>query len=89
MHRFIYDQTIKLRLLESWLPLAQELNMSHEWDCNATELESLVLAAAPALAQSHTLLEARVILWHYHGKSRERNKSESYASRKKQETEQP
>jgi hypothetical protein len=72
----VYERSMKLLLLESWLPLAQELNMFYEWDCDAQTLEALILHAAPALAQSHTALEARVILWHYHVKNQQRKEDE-------------
>jgi hypothetical protein len=72
----VYDRSMKLLLLENWLPLAQELNMFHEWDCDAETLEALILRAAPSLAQSHTMFEARVILWHYHVKNQQSKEDE-------------
>lgn len=72
----MYERSMRLCLLENWLPLAQEMNLFHEWDCDAETLEALILRAAPALAQSHTVLEARVILWHYHVKNQHKKKDE-------------
>jgi hypothetical protein len=55
-----------LRLLESWLPLAQHENTVHQWGHAPAELESLILNAAPALRQAQTVLTARFVLWHAH-----------------------
>jgi hypothetical protein len=60
------DADTRLRLLECWLPLAQESNLLYGWDYNAPALEALILRAAPDLGETRTLLEARVILWHHH-----------------------
>jgi response regulator of citrate/malate metabolism len=60
------DQIPGLRLLENWLPLAQETNLVHGWRYTPHELEALIIRAAPSLSQARTALEARVILWHYH-----------------------
>jgi hypothetical protein len=57
-----------LRLLENWLPLAQEVNLLYGWDYDASALEELVITAADTLAQAHSSVEARVILWYYHKK---------------------
>ncbi|GAB4434425.1 MAG: hypothetical protein OHK0015_24160 [Chloroflexi bacterium OHK40] len=51
------------RLLEGWLPLAQEANTQYGWALEALALEILVLQAAPALAMARTSFEARAILW--------------------------
>jgi hypothetical protein len=55
-----------LRLLECWLPLAQELCASEGWDNDPRELEALVLAAAPTLAAAPGPDAARAILVVYH-----------------------
>ena len=55
-----------LRLLECWLPLAQEINERHGWRYDAGSLETLVLEAAPALAHAASASEAHGILWCYH-----------------------
>jgi hypothetical protein len=58
------DDPTRLRLLECWLPLAQEANRLYGWGCDAPTLERLIIRAAPQLNHAHTLLEARGILWH-------------------------
>ena len=57
-----YEQ---LRLLESWLPLAQAANERDGWGLDAATLEGLILAAAPALAGAESLVEAHAILWYH------------------------
>lgn len=55
------------RLLERWLPLAQDANLRYNWYLNYPALEALIIAAAPALAQSQNLLTAWTALWQvYH-----------------------
>lgn len=51
------------RLLEGWLPLAEEASRLYGWDLDSAGLEALILRAAPSLAQSRTTLEARLSLW--------------------------
>lgn len=51
------------RLLEGWLPLAQDANLQYGWYLDGPELEALIIAAAPALAQSQSPLAARAALW--------------------------
>jgi len=58
--------TEQLRLLECWLPLAQELNETLGWDAGAAALESLIEHAAPALRAATTAEGARAILVLYH-----------------------
>jgi hypothetical protein len=53
----------QLRLLEGWLPLAQDANERYDWHLNASALEALILAAAPRLGLTRNTLEARAILW--------------------------
>ena len=60
------DTAARLRLLECWLPLAQELNERHGWGYKPTALEALILEAAPALAKVVSAAEAHGILWYYH-----------------------
>lgn len=55
-----------LRILEIWLPLAQQENTVQEWGYDAAGLEALILASVPSLRQAHTVLTARYILWHTH-----------------------
>lgn len=51
------------RLLEGWLPLAEEASRQYGWDLDPAGLETLILRAAPSLAQSRTALEARLSIW--------------------------
>ncbi|NTU78493.1 MAG: hypothetical protein HGA45_03680 [Chloroflexales bacterium] len=51
------------RLLEGWLPLAQEADERYGWGLTATALEGMILAAAPRLRGAQSALEARAILW--------------------------
>lgn len=51
------------RLLEGWLPLAEETSRLYGWDLDPAGLETLILRAASSLAQSRTALEARLSLW--------------------------
>lgn len=55
-----------LRMLEHWLPLAQQENRSQQWGCDAAGLEALILAAMPALQQVEHVLAARYVLWQTH-----------------------
>ena len=57
---------LRLRLLECWLPLAQELRAAEGWADDAHGLQALLLLAAPALALAHSTSEARAILSAYH-----------------------
>ncbi|NJK81574.1 MAG: hypothetical protein HC893_16285 [Chloroflexaceae bacterium] len=60
-----YDSITRLRLLETWLPLAQEENRACQWGYSAALLEGLILAAAPTLRHAQSTLEARATLWYY------------------------
>ena len=51
------------RLLEGWLPLAQDANGQYGWALDGPGLEALILRAAPALEAARTTLEARAMLW--------------------------
>lgn len=51
------------RVLEGWLPLAEQASRLYGWELEASDLETLVLGAAPGLAQSRTAFEARLSLW--------------------------
>jgi hypothetical protein len=61
-----YPDPALLRLLECWLPLAQELNALLGWGADAATLESLIVCAAPALKLALTVDSARAILMVYH-----------------------
>lgn len=55
------------RLLEGWLPLAQDVNQQYGWQLDGSALERLIMAAAPALAEAQTPLAARAVFWQtYH-----------------------
>ena len=60
------DATAQLRLLESWLPLAQAESERYGWGYDSLRLEQLILLAAPSLRQAPTLLAAQALFWHYH-----------------------
>jgi hypothetical protein len=60
------DLAVRQRLLEGWLPLAQDANETYAWALDATGLEALIVCAAPTLRQAQTALTARAILWSTH-----------------------
>jgi hypothetical protein len=60
----------RLRLLECWLPLAQQLNQDLHWGRSPAKLEALILAAAPDLAQTDSATTARAVLWRQHLRER-------------------
>jgi hypothetical protein len=60
------DSALSLRMLEHWLPLAQQENRSQQWGYDAASLEALILAAMPALQQVQHVLAARYVLWQTH-----------------------
>lgn len=51
------------RLLEGWLPLAEQTSRLYGWGLDPTALEALVLRAARGLSHSRTVLEAQYSLW--------------------------
>jgi hypothetical protein len=57
------DATRRLRLLECWLPLAQQLNQDLGWGCDVRGIEELILLAAADLAQTDSAMTARAVLW--------------------------
>lgn len=59
-----------LRLLECWMPLAQELNQTEQWGDNSAALERLILLAAPVLTAVDHVQTARAILMLYHAIAR-------------------
>jgi hypothetical protein len=61
-----------VRLLECWLPLAQELNETQGWGDDGHALERLIQAAAPALRGAVSADTARAILLVYHASLRAR-----------------
>jgi hypothetical protein len=60
------DPTLRLRLLECWLPLATQFNDDLGWGYTAAELEALILEVAPDLVQTNSAVTARAILWRQH-----------------------
>ncbi|NNJ13111.1 hypothetical protein EKD04_022560 [Chloroflexales bacterium ZM16-3] len=54
------------RLIEGWLPLAQDANQQYGWQLDGPALEALIIAAAPTLVQAPSALAARASLWHVH-----------------------
>jgi hypothetical protein len=59
-----------LRLLECWLPLAQQLNQDLGWGYDPPKLEALILAAVRELAQTDSATTARAVLWRQHLRDR-------------------
>lgn len=59
-------RTAELRLIECWLPLAQDVSEAQGWGEGARALERLIAAAAPALATAVDTPSARAILVLYH-----------------------
>lgn len=57
------------RLLEGWLPLAQEASARYGWALAAPELEALILAAAQSLGRARSTLEACAVLWSVYGQT--------------------
>lgn len=58
------DPTTRLRLIERWLPLAQNANDHYGWQLDGPALEALIIAAAPALDQAPSTLAAQAVLWY-------------------------
>ncbi len=63
MAQWHHQEIALLRLIECWLPLAQEICTTGGYEC--TELEDLIRAAAPDLARVSSALAARSVIWHY------------------------
>lgn len=61
-----------IRLVECWLPLAQEVNEALGWGDDAPALDLLIHTAAPALAGASSPQVARAILAVYHAVLRAR-----------------
>lgn len=57
------EAATRQRLLEGWLPLAQEASSRYGWELSPPAIEALILAAAPSLAQARSALDACAILW--------------------------
>ena len=59
-----------LRLLECWLPLAQQLNQDLGWGRTPAALETLILVAASDLESTDSATTARAVLWREHLRER-------------------
>lgn len=59
-----------IRLLECWLPLAEATSQLYGWNADGGALQTLVLAAAPALAHAQNVTEAHAILIVYYTRQR-------------------
>lgn len=66
MSDVLFFDTERLRLLECWLPLAQQLNLDLGWHHDPPELEALILAAASDLIITSSATTARAVLWRQH-----------------------
>ena len=64
------EDAAMLRLLECWMPLAQELNQTEKWGDDSAALERLIRLAAPVLAAVDHVQSARAILMVYHAIAR-------------------
>jgi hypothetical protein len=60
----------RLRLLECWLPLAQQVSEDLAWGYDPAGLETLILAAAADLSQTDSATTARAVLWRQHLRER-------------------
>lgn len=57
------DPARRQRLLEGWLPLAQEASARYGWSLDGPALETLILRAAPVLIHARSAFDAYAILW--------------------------
>lgn len=57
------DPTTRLRLVETWLPLAQELNQRYGWNDDGSSLEQLIVDSMAALALCTSVDEAHLVLF--------------------------
>lgn len=64
------DQAKRQRLLECWLPLAQQVMQDLGWSNTPAELEALILAAVPDLAGTDSATTARAVLWRHYLRNR-------------------
>jgi hypothetical protein len=64
------EDAAMLRLLECWMPLAQELNQTEKWGDDSAALERLIRLAAPVLTAVDHVQSARAILMVYHAIAR-------------------
>lgn len=60
------------RLIEGWLPLAQDANQQYGWHLEGPALEALIIRAAPALVEARSAVAARAVLWQaFHQQARD------------------
>ena len=64
------DDARRQRLLECWLPLAQQVMRDLGATYTPAELEALILAAACDLAETDSATTARAVLWRQHLRNR-------------------
>ena len=64
------DQGRRQRLLECWLPLAQQVVQDLCSTYTPEELEALIFAAEPELAETDSATTARAVLWLQHLRNR-------------------
>ena len=64
------DPAVRQRLLERWLPMAQQISEDLGWGYTALELEALILAAATDLVQTDSATTARAVVWRQHLRNR-------------------
>ncbi len=62
----IYTPVERQRLIEGWLPLAQDANQQYGWHLDSPALEALIMSSAPALASAASAFASRAILWQVH-----------------------
>ena len=70
MSKQAIDQERRLRLLECWLPLAQQVMQDIGATYTPEGLEALVLAAEVELGKTDSATTARAVLWTQHLRSR-------------------
>jgi hypothetical protein len=60
-----YDPQLQ-KLLECWLPLAQQVMSDLGWQATPSELEALIINAADELATISSASSARAVLWRHY-----------------------
>lgn len=74
MNDVLVDEVERQRLLECWLPLAQQVLQDIGWGATPAELEALVLAAAHDLAGVDSASTARAVLWRQYLRQRSKRR---------------
>lgn len=70
MAEAIGDEAQRQRVLECWLPLAQQVIKNRGVSYTPAELEALVLASANDLVNADSATTARAVLWTQHVRNR-------------------